>query len=374
MTKDQVLKALSQIKYPGFNRDIVSFGLIEDISVGDENVRITLKLSAEKSKQEEMQKRVRDELESLGKFKNVEVVMTGSTQPMGNIAQSMKPEKVKHIIAVASGKGGVGKSTVAANIACSFSQKGYKVGLLDLDIYGPSLPIILGINESPQLTQDKKLIPLNWNGLKVLSFGFISGNDSPAIWRGPLVARMTEQFFRDVLWGDLDYLILDLPPGTGDVQLTLTQKIQISGAVIVTTPQDIALSDVRKGADMFRKVNTPVLGVIENMSGLTLLGTVFDSENNPVKSGTVKMDNKDSTHIDIDEKGAFTVTIDLFKKGGGERESQRLGVPLLGKIPLSQAIMDSTDSGEPITFSLPDTPDSKIFSDIVLQLENRLIS
>ena len=374
MTKNQVLKILSQINYPGFNRDIVSFGLIDDISVSDDNVQITLKLSAEKSKQEEMKKMIRDKLESLGKFKIVDVVMTGATQPMGNIAQPMKPEKVKNIIAVASGKGGVGKSTVAANIACSFSKKGYKVGLLDLDIYGPSLPIILGINESPQITQDKKLIPLNWNGLKVLSFGFISGNDSPAIWRGPLVARMTEQFFRDVLWGDLDYLILDLPPGTGDVQLTLTQKIQISGAVIVTTPQDIALSDVRKGADMFRKVNTPVLGVIENMSGLTLRGTVFDSENNPLKSGTIKMDNNENTHIEIDKKGAFTLTIDLFKKGGGERESQRLGVPLLGKIPLSQTIMDSTDSGEPIVFSLPDMPVSKIFSDIVLQIENRLVS
>jgi len=374
MTKDQVLKILSQINYPGFSRDIVSFGLIDDISVSDENVRVTLEISAEKPKQEEIQKRVRDELESLGEFKNVDVVMTGAAQPMDNLAQSMKPEKVKNIIAVASGKGGVGKSTVAANIACSFSRKGYKVGLLDLDIYGPSLPIILGINESPKLTQDKKLVPLNWKGLKVLSFGFISGNDSPAIWRGPLVARMTEQFFRDVLWGDLDYLILDLPPGTGDVQLTLTQKIQISGAVIVTTPQDIALSDVRKGADMFRKVNTPVLGVIENMSGLTLLGTVFDSENNPLKSGTIKMDNKESTHIYIDDKGAFTVTIDLFKKGGGERESQRLGVPLLGKIPLSQAIMASTDSGAPITFSLPDSSASKIFSDIVLQIENRLVS
>ena len=374
MTKNQVLKFLSQINYPGFNRDIVSFGLIDDISVSNDNVQITLKLSAEKSKQEEMKKMIRDKLESLRKFKNVDVVMTEATQPMGNIAQPMKPEKVKNIIAVASGKGGVGKSTVAANIACSFSKEGYKVGLLDLDIYGPSLPIILGINESPQITQDKKLIPLNWNGLKVLSFGFISGNDSPAIWRGPLVARMTEQFFRDVLWGDLDYLILDLPPGTGDVRLTLTQKIQISGAVIVTTPQDIALSDVRKGADMFRKVNTPVLGVIENMSGLTLGGTIFDSENNPLKSGTIKMDNNENTHIEIDKKGAFTLTIDLFKKGGGERESQRLGVPLLGKIPLSQTIMDSTDSGEPIVFSLPDMPVSKIFLDIVLQIENRLVS
>ena len=353
MTKAQVLKILSQINYPGFSRDIVSFGLIDDIAVSDENVRITLKLSAEKSKQEEMQKRVRNELESLGEFKSVDVVMTGAAQPMDNIAQPMKPEKVKNIIAVASGKGGVGKSTVAANIACSFSRKGYKVGLLDLDIYGPSLPIILGINESPQLTQEKKLIPLDWNGLKVLSFGFISGNDSPTIWRGPLVARMTEQFFRDVLWGDLDYLILDLPPGTGDVQLTLTQKIQISGAIIVTTPQDIALSDVRKGADMFRKVNTPVLGVVENMSGLTLQGTVYDSENNPLQNGTVKMVNQGNPQINIDEQGAFTLTIDLFKKGGGERESQRLGVPLLGKIPLSKTIMDSTDAGIPITFSMP---------------------
>jgi len=374
MTKDQVLKILSQINYPGFSRDIVSFGLIDDISVSDENVRVTLKLSAEKSKQEEMQKRVRNELESLGEFKSVDVVMTGAAQPMDNSAQPMKPEKVKNIIAVASGKGGVGKSTVAANIACSFSRKGYKVGLLDLDIYGPSLPIILGINESPQLTQEKKLIPLDWNGLKVLSFGFISGNDSPTIWRGPLVARMTEQFFRDVLWGDLDYLILDLPPGTGDVQLTLTQKIQISGAIIVTTPQDIALSDVRKGADMFRKVNTPVLGVVENMSGLTLQGTVYDSENNPLQNGTVKMVNQGNPQINIDEQGAFTLTIDLFKKGGGERESQRLGVPLLGKIPLSKTIMDSTDAGIPITFSMPDTFDSKIFSNIVSQIENKLVS
>jgi len=366
MTKDQILKALSQINYPGFNRDIVSFGLIDDISLSDENVRITLKLSAEKSKQEEMKKMVRDELESLGKFKNVEVVVTGITQPMGNIAQPMKPGKVKNIIAVASGKGGVGKSTVAANIACSFLQKGYKVGLLDLDIYGPSLPIILGINESPQLTQEKKLIPLDWNGLKVLSFGFISGNDSPAIWRGPLVARMTEQFFRDVSWGELDFLILDLPPGTGDIQLTLTQKIQLSGAVIVTTPQDIALSDVRKGADMFRKVNTPVLGVVENMSGLTLKGTVYDSEKNPLKSGFVEVEEKYNSQID--ENGTFTLIIDLFKKGGGERESQRLGVPLLGKIPLSQTIMDSTDAGNPIAFGSPDNPYSEIFSNIVLQI------
>ncbi len=329
MTKENVLRVLSQIKYPGFSRDIVSFGLVENISIKDDDVQVVLKLPIEKSKQEGIQRKVRDKLESLENFKNVNVVITDAKQPKDNTAQSIKMEKVKNIIAVASGKGGVGKSTVAANIACSFSKKGYKVGLLDLDIYGPSLPIILGINESPQITEERKLIPLNWKGLKVLSFGFISGNDSPTIWRGPLVARMTEQFFRDVLWGELDYLILDLPPGTGDVQLTLTQKIQISGAVIVTTPQDIVLSDVRKGADMFRKVNTPVLGVIENMSGLTLHGTVFDSENNPLKNGTVKLENKESANID--NKGAFTLTIDLFKKGGGKKKASVLESPCWGK-------------------------------------------
>ena len=173
-------------------------------------------------------------------------------------AQQVSPEpvlpNVKHVIAVASGKGGVGKSTVASNVACGLCEKGFKVGLLDLDIYGPSLPITLGINKQPEMTNRKTLVPIEKYGMKVMSFGFISGNDTPVIWRGPLVSRMTEQFFKDVEWGELDYLILDLPPGTGDVQLTLTQKLRMSGAIIVTTPQDIALSDVRKGADMFKKV------------------------------------------------------------------------------------------------------------------------
>ena len=215
-----------------------------------------------------------------------------------------------------------------------------RVGLLDLDIYGPSLPIVFGINEQPQMTQDNKLVPLEKFGLKIMSFGFISGNDTPVIWRGPLVSRMTEQFFRDVEWGELDILILDLPPGTGDIQLTLTQKLRMTGAVIVTTPQDIALADVRKGADMFRKVNTPVLGVVENMSGLNINGQT-DPDNPNLHINGEK--------ISIDSDGTFSLNLALFKTGGGKKESERLGVPLLGKIPISEQIMSSTDLGTPIT-------------------------
>ncbi len=372
MTKEQILKLLSRINYPGFSRDIVSFGMVESVELTEKTVQVTLKLAAEKPKQDEVKKLVSKSLESSGAFENVDVKLMGAPQSGGSISQTEKPESVKHIIAVASGKGGVGKSTVAANLACSLLNKGYKTGLLDLDIYGPSLPIILGINESPKFTQDKKLVPLDWNGMKVLSFGFISGNDSPAIWRGPMVARMTEQFFRDVDWGSLDYLVLDLPPGTGDIQLTLTQKIQISGAVIVTTPQDIALSDVRKGADMFQKVNTPVLGVVENMSGMTLRGTVYDSDGNLLKNGSIVLNQTHKTQAD--ESGSFSINIDLFKTGGGEQESQRLGVPLLGKIPFSHTIMDATDAGTPISFNLPENSGTKIFSQIVKQIEKELTS
>jgi ATP-binding protein involved in chromosome partitioning len=200
----------------------------------------------------------------------------------------------------------------------------------------------LDLFEQPKMTPEKKLIPLEKYGMQVMSFGFISGNKTPVIWRGPLVSRMTEQFFMDVEWGSLDFLILDLPPGTGDIQLTLTQKIKMTGAIIITTPQDIALSDVRKGADMFKKVNTPVLGVVENMSGLFLSGNT----NNP--NSKININNEE---LEIDVNGNFNINIDIFKKGGGQKESERLGVPLLGKIPLSKEIMNATDSGIPIVVS-----------------------
>ncbi len=237
------------------------------------------------------------------------------------------------------------------------------MGLLDLDIYGPSLPIILGLNQKPDMTEKNRLIPLDRYGMKVMSFGFISGNETPVIWRGPLVSRMTEQFFKDVDWGVLDYLILDLPPGTGDVQLTLTQKLRISGAVIITTPQDIALSDVRKGADMFNKVKTPILGVIENMSGYIIEGKIKNSNGEILNGGEISLG--DGSNIEISKTGNFQIKIDLFKKGGGESESERLNIPLLGKIPLSNDIVTSTDDGEPIVEKDPSHKTSQIYLSIV---------
>lgn len=368
MTKEEVLKKLATINYPGFSRDIISFGMVKDTEIIDDRIVITLNISTKnEDKKTEVIKAIKTILKN--GFNEVEVALADSSSTPN---APLTPQKsvlsdVKNIIAVASGKGGVGKSTVAVNLACSLVKKGLKVGLLDLDIYGPSLPIALGINEQPKMTNDKKLIPLEKYGMKVMSFGFISGNETPVIWRGPLVSRMTEQFFKDVEWGDLDFMILDLPPGTGDIQLTLTQKLKMTGAVVVTTPQDMALADVRKGADMFSKVNTPVLGVIENMSGLSIEGSLSELH----RDTKLKINKK---IIKISEDGKFKFILDLFKKGGGERECKRLNVPLLGKIPILEKIMLATDGGVPITAEELDSPTKDFYIKITENLLKQINS
>lgn len=377
MQKEQIIDLLKHVQYPGFSRDIVSFGMVETVEVeSDQNtVDVTLKISTQQeAKKKEIINSVRETLTNNGKFKTVNIQVKEEA-PSVQTPQSDEPTtsiygNVQHVIAVASGKGGVGKSTVAANIACALQAQGLQTGLLDLDIYGPSLPVLLGINEQPQITAEKKLIPMERFDMKVMSFGFISGNDTPVIWRGPLVSRMTEQFFKDVEWGDLDVLVLDLPPGTGDVQLTLTQKIPLDGAVIVTTPQDIALADVRKGADMFRKVKAPVLGVVENMAGLHLSGKVADAEGNPIPNARLEIAGLNAKTADSD--GEFDLTLNLFKSGGGSRESQRLGVPLLGSIPLSPDIVEATDAGVPLVEKDPDSTISSLYRDIARQLTETL--
>ena len=361
MNKNQILEKLKTINYPGFNRDIVSFGMVKDVII--DNSIITIMLSISSQNEEKKNQLVKLVLESI-QSEEFEIKIKVLDQPTRKTVDTSNKDanvagKIKNIIAVASGKGGVGKSTIALNIASALAGLGYKTGLLDLDIYGPSLPITMGVNENPKVVDGQKIVPIEKNNLKLMSFGFISGNQAPVVWRGPLVAKMTEQFFKDVTWGELDYLILDLPPGTGDVQLTLSQKIPLDGAIIVTTPNDIALTDVRKGADMFKKVKTKLLGVVENMSFMKIEGKIPGMNNKEISI------NGKSVNV---ENESFSFNFHLFKKGGGLEESTRLNIPLLAEIPYSEDLMLSIDRGEPLVKSNSDHSVSEIFINIAKSL------
>ena len=242
---------------------------------------------------------------------------------------------VKHVIAISSGKGGVGKSTVAVNLAVALSLNGAKVGLLDADIYGPNIPMMMGVEKTPE-QQEGKITPAESHGVKLISMGFFVPEDQAVVWRGPMVHTAIQQLFRDVLWGELDYLLIDLPPGTGDAQLTLTQLVSLAGAVTVTTPQEVALHDVRKGMMMFQKVNVPLLGIIENMSFYVC--------------------------------GHCGERTEIFSHGGGERAAEKLGIPFLGRVPIDPAIRIGGDTGNPIVIASPDSPQAKAFREIAAKL------
>ena len=352
--KEQILNKLREINYPEFNRDIVSFGIVKNIMINDNQVIILLQLNTDNNKHK---KEIKDKIYGvISDNFNFEDIIIDFSIAEKQITNNEKDNKIKNIIAVASCKGGVGKSTVSLNLACKLSEK-YKVGLLDLDIYGPSLPTMIGNKNQPEF-RDNKIIPIEKFNMKLMSFGFINNEDSPTIWRGPMVARMTQQFFDNVEWGELDYLILDLPPGTGDIQLTLVQKIALTGAIIVTTPQELSLVDVKKGSDMFKKVNVPLLGVVENMSEYCVKGKI----NNYSSDFSVSFD--DNHKINIDDNGNFSLFIDIFKGKGGDIESSRLDVPLLGKIALDPAISATSDSGIPYILEFPDSPIANNFNSI----------
>ncbi|MGD2115055.1 MAG: Mrp/NBP35 family ATP-binding protein [Acidobacteriota bacterium] len=331
--QDRIWQALKTVKFPGMSRDIVSFGFVEGIETDGGRAAVTLHMTTHN---EEAVARVRDEVEravaGVEGVESAEVEMKVSKPPgqpgrPGGGAQRAVSQSaevlpgVRHVVAVASGKGGVGKSTVAANLAVALAREGHAVGLLDADIYGPSMPTMFGIKDRPRIEGDR-VVPFERYGVKVMSLGFILEADTPVIWRGPMVMKALEQMLGDVDWGELDYMIVDLPPGTGDAQLTITQKVPLSGAVVVTTPQDVALIDARKGLAMFRKVNVPVVGIVENM------GTFV------------------CPHC-----GEET---DIFKHGGGERTAHLLETEFLGTIPLDPQIVRSGDEGRPIVDADPD--------------------
>ncbi|HVQ35455.1 MAG TPA: Mrp/NBP35 family ATP-binding protein [Candidatus Bathyarchaeia archaeon] len=331
VAKDDVLKALSGVTYPGFTRSIVAFDVVRDLAVDGSRVSFRIDLGAGNPAVAGTIER--DARAAVSALPGVTEVAIRLGPPVGAAPPPPPPGPaavdsgvlpgVKHVVAVASGKGGVGKSTVAVNLAVGLAARGMKVGLLDADIYGPSIPMMMGVTERP-LLEARGIRPFERYAVRLMSLGSLVDKDTAVIWRGPMVMKAIEQLLRDVLWGELDVLVVDLPPGTGDAQLTISQKVRLAGAVIVTTPQDVALADAIKGIAMFRKVGVPVLGVVENMSYFLC-----------PKCGT---------------------QTDVFGHGGGRRESERLGAPFLGEVPLHVAIRDGGDEGKPIVASDPSSP------------------
>ncbi|WP_113266172.1 iron-sulfur cluster carrier protein ApbC [Agrobacterium cavarae] len=349
--KKQIEQALEQVIYPGSDKSIVALGMVSEIFLSDSKAYFSLTVPADRAKELEPL-RLAAEKATLGVpgVKAAVVALTANSRP-SNASNTPAPKAppaaprpapqqqakagvpgIGSIIAVASGKGGVGKSTTAVNLALGLQALGLRVGVLDADIYGPSVPRLLGISGRPKQGEGRTIMPMENYGLKVMSMGFLVDEEAAMIWRGPMVQSALMQMLREVVWGDLDVLVLDMPPGTGDVQLTIAQQVPLAGAVIVSTPQDLALIDARKGITMFRKVEVPLLGVIENMSYF-------------IAPDTGKR-------------------YDIFGHGGAQAEAERIGVPFLGAVPLTMSIRETSDAGTPIVVSEPDGPQAQSYREI----------
>ena len=346
LTEKEVLAALQSVQDPQTGQDLVAGNMVKNIKISNSTVVFTIEFKSDSHPDKEsIQENARVAVKALSGIETVNVIPTvndplkvissapASPPPGMPPQQPMQPQKTmlnaKYTIAVASGKGGVGKTTVSVNLAVSLAKTGAKVGLLDADIYGPNIPIMMGVDDKLG-TRNNKIAPLSRYGVEMVSVGFISQGDTAIIWRGPLVGRMIQQFLQDVDWGELDYLVIDLPPGTGDAVLTLTQSLPLTGAIVVSTPQDVAMADAKKGINMFKKVEVPILGIVENMSYFVC------------------------PHCDE--------RTEIFDHGGGKKTSQKFKVPFLGEIPLDTKVRIGGDTGKPISITDPDSPVSKAFT------------
>ena len=338
ITETHVLAALKTVQDPDLKRDLVSLGFIKDLAIAGGRVAFTIERTTPACPVRDLMKeQARVAVAALPGVREVDITMTSQVRPSiaAAAAGSLIPT-IKHVVPIASGKGGVGKSTVSANLAVALALRGARVGLMDADVYGPSIPTILGLTEPPHVDARNRITPVERYGVKIMSMGFFMKPEEAVIWRGPMLHKTVQQFLGGVEWGALDYLLVDLPPGTGDVQLSLCQSIPITGAVIVSTPQDVALNVAQKAIAMFTKLNAPVLGLIENMSAYVC------------------------SHCGTREE--------IFGSGGAKATAQRHGIPFLGDIPLVTAIRAASDAGTPVVFSDPDSPAAKAFVTAAEQL------
>ncbi len=336
ITEAEVLTALRGVEDPDLHKDIVTLGMIKNVKIDGKTVSFTFELTTPSCPLKDMlERQAREAVEAVAGIGNVKVTMTAQVAAHQAANMPSALVKVRNTIAVASGKGGVGKSTVAANLAVALAKDGAKVGLLDADIYGPSIPLMFGLEaEKPQATQvdgHTQITPLEAFGVTVMSIGFLVDPNTAVVWRGPMASGALKQFMTDVAWGELDYLIFDLPPGTGDIQLTLCQTIPLTGAVIVTTPQDVALADARKAVRMFEKVHVPVLGLVENMSYYLCSACGHREE--------------------------------IFAHGGGKVAAEEFEIPFLGELPLETIVREAGDAGKPVVESAPHSPAASAFRD-----------
>lgn len=346
LSREKILNALKAVKYPGYSRDIVSFGLIKDVAGGNGAVTVVLQLtSANADAAQQIKTDSENVLRALPGVNHVFVDVRQPASAAGTVpgqaafGQQNRVPGIKRIVAIASGKGGVGKSTTSANLACALKHLGAKVGLLDCDIYGPSIPLMMGVHEKPTISSEEKLVPPVGHGVKLMSMGFLLEGDQPVIWRGPMIQKTIQQFVSAVDWGELDFLLVDLPPGTGDAQLSLCQIVPLDGGVIVTTPQEASLGVVRKGIAMFNKVNVPILGIVENMS-------YFTAPNGE--------------------------RVEIFGHGGGKTEAARQNISFLGEIPIFTEIREGGDAGVPVVVSAPNQPAGQAFIKVAEELRKKL--
>lgn len=338
ITKEQVLQALSRVQEPELHRDLVSLNMIRDLEVDGDRVSFTIMLTTPACPlRSQIEREAKQAVAALPGVKEVQVKVASDVPNDGRM-RGLVSAPIRNAIAVGSGKGGVGKTTVAVNLAIALAQSGARVGLMDADIYGPNVPTMLGVQRLPPPKPDK-LIPAEAYGVKMISMGLLVKPGQPLIWRGPMLNSAIRQFLSDVEWGELDYLIVDLPPGTGDAALSLAQSFPLSGAVIVTLPQQVSLEDARRGLEMFRALEVPILGIVENMSYLEL---------------------PDGSRMDI------------FGSGGGESLAAQAGVPFLGKVPIDPRVREGGDSGKPVLVAHPDSPVSQALRGIAGQIAARL--